>query len=146
MRQFVGVLSLLALAACVTVGAGAEDAFTPLQAIEKAAAAAPRSVAGTFDVEVLATGEQGGDVFLNSQKNYHDPRNVSVVISPFVGAALTKKFGQPLQSYFLGKHIRVTGEAKRVTIWFYAYGVRTKKYYFQTHIVLADASQVQIVQ
>ncbi|MDR3526860.1 MAG: hypothetical protein P4L57_06235 [Rhizomicrobium sp.] len=145
-RQFMGVGSLVLVALCVTINARAESSITPSQAIEKAAAVAPQGITGTFDVVVRATGDQGGDVFLNSQNDYRDPRNVSVVISPFVGAALMKRFGQSPQSYFVGKHILVTGEAKRVTIWFYSNGVRTNKYYYQTHIILADAGQLQIVQ
>ncbi len=144
-RQFVGVLSLIVLATGVMVSAGAEDYLTPPQAIQKAAYAAPASVGGTFDMQVRTTG-QAGFVYLNSESDYRDQRNVTVVISPFVRAALLQKFGQAPEVYFLGKHIRVTGEAKRVTIRFYSNGVQTDKYYFQTHIDLADASQIQVVQ
>jgi hypothetical protein len=144
MRPFVGVLALVALVTSVTMRAGAEDYITPSQAIEKAAAAAPQGVSGTFAMSVRGSGEAQGNIFLNSESDYHDRSNLTVVISPFVRAALTKKYGAPPESYFLGKRILVTGEAKRTTIWLYAHGLQTSDYYYQTHIVLTDASQVQI--
>ena len=41
---------------------------------------------------------------------------------------------QHLKLFFVNKTVEVTGEAKRVKIYFISNGMLTDKYYFQTHI------------
>jgi len=145
-KKIFGFLSLLALVTGVTVSAGAGEFITPRQAIEKAADAAPAGISGTFDMQVLATGDKDGEIYLNSENDYRDQRNLTVVIRPDVAAAFAAKYGESAETFFKGKHILVTGEAKRVTIWFLCDDKRTDKYYYQTHVVLTDAGQVQIAK
>ena len=127
-------------------GAAAEPLITPRHAVELAADAAPSAVGGVFDVQVRATGDQDGIIYLNTEIDYRDQRNLSVDIPPDVAAALQTKYGESPETFFKGKHLAVTGAAQRVTIWFFANGVQTDKYYYQTHVKVTDPSQLQIVQ
>lgn len=131
-------MALLAtLCGCQTTGK-----MTPEQAVMAAAAAAPAGVGGTFTFTVQATGEDMGYVFLNSQTDYRDQRNLSVEIPPAVRRQLRDSFGTDPLTYFKGKTIRVTGTAQRVKIWFNFGGYRTEKYYYQTHVIIKDAVQI----
>ncbi len=151
--RLVRSLSLVALAtfsvSCSSVpvgGAAAPQLITPRQAIERAADAAPAGVDGVFDVNVRATGHQDGIIYLNSENDYRDQRNLTVDIPPAAAAALQAKYGESPETFFKGKHLAVTGQAKRVTIWFSCHGVQTEKYYYQTHVEVADPSQLQVLQ
>ena len=126
--------------------AAAQSLITPRHAVELAADAAPSGVAGVFDVPVRATGDQDGIIYLNTELDYRDQRNLSIDIPPDVAAALQTKYGESPETYFNGKHLAVTGAAQRVTIWFFSNGVQTDKYYYQTHVKVTDPSQLQIVQ
>ncbi|WP_044560994.1 hypothetical protein [Azospirillum sp. B4] len=131
------VLSLL-LAGCATPPA------TPLDAVQRAAAAAPDGVSNTYALDVQATGREHGRIYLNSEKDYRDQRNVTVEILPAAVPAFRQAYGQDADTYLQGRRILVSGEAKRVTVWFFANGKQTEKYYYQTHIVVADPSQIQV--
>jgi hypothetical protein len=137
-------LAVFAVAAVCT-GARAQDFVTPRQAIERAADAAPAGVDGTFTLQVRAVGVQDGILYLNSERDYRDQRNLSIDIPPSVAAALLAKYGSPPMTFLMGKHIAVTGQARRVTIWFQCDGKATDKYYYQTHVELHDASQIEIL-
>lgn len=139
-------LLLLLAAFAVCGGAQAEDTITPQQAIERAAEAAPASVKGVFVMDVHATGRQNGNLYLNSQADYRDQRNLTIAIAPDVATTLQTKFGEVPDTFLVGKRIAVTGEAKRVTIWFLWNGVPTEKYYYQTHVELTAADQLQILK
>lgn len=119
--------------------------ITPRQAVEKAADAAPAAVKGVFDMQVRSSGEQDGYLYLNSEEDYRDQRNLTVAIRPGLDVALQTRFGAAPATYFKGKHIRVTGVAQRVKIWFFCQGKQTEKYYYQTHVELEDAGQIKIV-
>lgn len=143
-----GLRTLFALLAAFAVcgGAQAEDTITPQQAIERAADAAPAGVKGVFVMDVRGTGRQDGNLYLNSQVDYRDQRNLTIAIAPDIAAALQTKFGDAPDTFLVGKRIAVTGEAKRVTIWFLWNGVPTEKYYYQTHVALTAADQLQILK
>ena len=132
-------------AAAVATVATAEPAIAPRHAIEMAADAAPTGVAGTFDLQIRGADREDGKVFLDSEQDYRDQRCLTVEIGPEVSAALAAKYGAPPETFFKGKHLLVTGEAKRVTVWFIANGVKSNKYYYQTHVVLTDAGRLQVL-
>ncbi|GAA0574578.1 hypothetical protein [Rhizomicrobium electricum] len=136
----------LTVALCAaTVGAFGQETITPRRAIEMAADAAPAGVAGKFVMTVRATGREDSNIFLNSENDYRDQRNLTVVVPPLVSAMLLKKFGALPDVYFTGKTIAVTGEAKRVKIVFTCNGMPTAKYYYQTHVVLTDDDHIEVV-
>lgn len=139
-------LAALAVAICaVTISAFGQEVITPRQAIEMAADAAPATVPGKFVLTVRATGREDDRIFLNSETDYRDQRNLTIVIPPLVSAMIVKKFGTPPDVYFAGKKITVTGEARRVKIVFTCSGLPTEKYYYQTHVELTDADDIEIV-
>jgi hypothetical protein len=118
----------------------------PTAAILRAADAAPRAVPGDFVMHVAATGRQDGRIYLNSERDYRDQRNLTVAIEPQAIPLLERKFGASPDAYFRGKWIEVRGAAQRVRIDFIAGGRPTSKYYYQTHVRVADPSQIVSVR
>jgi hypothetical protein len=119
---------------------------TPREAIEEAADAAPHLVAGVFDLEVHATGEENGRIFLNSEEDYRDQRNLTIEIPPNVAANLEAKYGFAPADFFKGKHVHVKGLAERVKIWFFCDGKKSDKYYYQTHVSLTETDNIEVIQ
>ena len=95
---------------------------------------------------VKATDSEHGKVFLNSETDYRDQRNVTVVISAEAARALEEKFGEAIEAACINKSILVRGAARRVTIHFTANGVRSDKYYYQTHIDVINANQIMVAR
>lgn len=119
--------------------------IAPPQAIAMAAKAGPAGVRGTFVMQVAATGTSHGHVFLNSQDDYRDPGNLSINIAPWITDKMTSRFGAPPETFFKDKRIVVHGTVKRVPI-----GISDNKYtppkqvYFQTHVDVLQASQIDL--
>ncbi|NBB93733.1 MAG: hypothetical protein GVY32_11255 [Gammaproteobacteria bacterium] len=118
--------------------------ITPQQAVMSAAEAAPAGVDGTFAMTVQATGTQNGRIYLNSERDYRDQRNLTVALSPRAAAQLAQRLREPPSAGLRGEDILVRGTARRTTIYFYANGRMTDKYYYQTHVDVTDADQVTI--
>ncbi len=140
-------LPLFLLAACAT-RPGSVDAgqwIAPGDAVQLAAAAPQRGVTGVFAMTVRGTGTTRR-THLNSEEDYRDQRNLSVTVWPAAAAQLTGEFGAPPHVALLGKQILVAGTARRVRIDFISEGQRTGKYYYQTHVDVTDASQIQVRQ
>ncbi|WP_066557936.1 hypothetical protein [Croceicoccus bisphenolivorans] len=114
----------------------------PIEAVVKAADAAPEGVFAAFEMNVAAIGTQDGLVYLNSEKDYRDQRCLTIAILPEAQKALNEQFGGDLRQALLGKTIRVLGVARRVQVDFYSDGERTDKYYYQTHVGLVKAEQL----
>ena len=91
-------------------------AMSPAQAVAAAAAAPAGEVAGVFDVVVGSTGAAGFQVYLNSAKDYHDPANLTIELDPGPRAKLKDQIGGEPDTMMVGKHIRITGVAKRIAI------------------------------
>lgn len=119
----------------------------PVQAMLLAADADPAGIPGTFRIHVHATdhNEASGITYLSTERDYRDQRNLAVVIEPGAVAQLTERLGAPPADALRGRNLLITGEAKRVAIHFHQNGVRTGLYYYQTHLPVADAGQVRIV-
>lgn len=134
------------LAGCTTVppqDRGVPDT-TPPQAI-MGAAESPDGIEGFFKFEVRGAGRQGDWLYLNSEADYRDQRCLTVAIPQAVAQALELKIlGDPLE-LMKGRTIRVSGAAKRTTIWFLSNGVRTNSYYYQTQIRVSDISQIAVL-
>jgi len=118
----------------------------PAQAVFLAATAAPEMVTGAFALQVRAAGRAEDNVYLNSELDYRDQRNLSIAITPLAKLDLEKRYGQPPDQFFIGKDIVVHGAARRMKIIFLADGQPTDKYYYQTHVVVYDASQITIAE
>ena len=150
---------ILLLAACQSGPRGDEEAepalvvftpenltrFSPEQAVMMAASSAPRTVPGIFTLQVKATGKDKQRVYLNSELDYRDQRNLTISIDPRTAKALTVKYGTPPEDFFKGKTIEVRGAARRVTIGFFENKRPTGLYYYQTHVGVGHSSQIQLV-
>lgn len=120
----------------------------PVETVLLTAEAAPEWLPGVFGLQVVASGRgqgrEAGQVFLNSTPDYRDPRNVTVRFTAAAATAYRLKNGQDPDAALKGKRILVYGFARQQRIDFVRYGVPTGKYYYQTHIVVADPDQVAI--
>jgi hypothetical protein len=146
MMKTAWILLAAALAGCATPASPPPGTITPEQAVLMAAASAPRGVRAVVALQVMAVGRQNGITYLNSQADYRDQRNVSIAIRPEVLREVETKFGGPLDQTAYGKRLRVEGAAERVTIWFLGEDGRpSDKYYYQTHIRIVNAAQLQLI-
>jgi hypothetical protein len=119
--------------------------MTASQAVMAAAESAPNGVTGTFALMVRRAEMVGPRLFLNSQADYRDQRNLSIAIQHGALGALRQKLGGDPQSMLKDKDIRVTGVARRTRIDFTENGKPTGKYYYQTHVAVTDPSQIAII-
>lgn len=117
--------------------------LSPAQAVMNAAEM-PDGVGGVFEMVVRATGRQGGRLFLNSEADYRDPRNLTIVVTPAEEEALRVRLGGPVETAILKKVIAVRGIARKTRIDFVTDGLPTGKYYFQTHLKLRSARDMTI--
>ena len=146
MRKFLmlGLMSAV-LAGCVHGGRAPSAWIDPGMAVQLAAAAGlGRGVDGVFALNVRATGDVRGSLFLNSERDYRDPRNLSVELMPAARAALADRLGRDPRQALLGRPILVRGSARLVKVVFIDEGRVTDKYYYQTQVMVSDAAQVQL--
>ncbi|HJS17084.1 MAG TPA: hypothetical protein VJ795_18570 [Rheinheimera sp.] len=138
-------LLLATLAGCAVQQAPlpAKPGLTAWDAIVMSEQSAPEAVPGVFSLQIKNAAKIGDVVYLNTEYDYRDRRNVTLVLTP----KLLKEFAasypdQQADQYFLGRTIVVNGAASRQTIWFFSQGKPTEKYYFQTHIPIWYAGQI----
>ncbi len=108
-------------------------------------ASAGLGVKGVFHLPIKASGVKREFTYLNTEDDYRDRRNITIAIYPQVTSAFIKQYGTTPETYFINKTIEVTGEAKRVKIYFNSNGKYSGKYYFQTHIDVSSLQQIKIV-
>jgi hypothetical protein len=118
--------------------------IVPQKAIFMAAQAAPEGVDGVFALKVLETGSQRGQIFLNSELDYRDQRNLTIAISEGASRQLAQRYQEDPQVYLKGKNILVSGAAVRTKIHFVVGGRLSEKYYYQTHVHVSDARQIAV--
>ena len=118
----------------------------PSMAVQLAAAAGPqRGVDGVFALTVRASGNADGRLFLNSESDYRDPRNLSISIAPDALQEMVALYGPDPGAALKGRAILVRGTARMVRIAFVADGRRVSdKYYYQTHVQVDDAAQLRL--
>jgi hypothetical protein len=116
----------------------------PETAIHMAAGAEGAPVQGIFRMHVKSAGRQSGNVYLNSQADYRDQRNLTITLDQEAIEDLRAQFGQDPQEYLVDKDIVVRGEARRVQIFFMQDGQPTDKYYYQTHVLVMQAGQISL--
>lgn len=149
--RFVILVLVLILAGCsVTANHPTSDKFVStsdtMEIIRKAAASAPEGVKGDYVLSIKAAGKQGPVVYLNTELDYRDQRNVTVALHPNVVRQLEAQHGVTAEEFFIGKQIRVNGDAQRVRIDFInAQRKPSDKYYFQTHIRISNSTQIEVV-
>lgn len=132
------------LSACASSAPGASSMVQPFAAIQAAAADPSRGLPGTFVLQVQNVSRLDAGVYLNSEDDYRDQRNLSIVVRRDALAGLEATYGAPLEKSLWGKRLLVNGVAKRVRIDFTVDGAPSGKYYYQTHVEVRDASQVRV--
>ena len=145
-RIFIFLLSL-SLVACTStpVKESPVKTISPVQAIMSAAETAPHGVSGVFEMHIKSTGRQRGVIYLNSETDYRDQRCLTLAIHPTVVPGFVQKYGEDPDIYLKNKMVHVSGEAQRVKIWFNSNGKRTEKYYYQTHVLVKNESQIEVL-
>ena len=119
--------------------------LVPSEAIEKAADAAPHGVVAVYDMPVRRAEFDRGTLYLNSESDYRDQRNLTISIPARAMQRLRNAYGKDLESRLKGQRILVLGKARRVRIDFTTNGRPTGKYYYQTHVLLTDPGQLKII-
>ena len=144
--KIAGLTLAALLAGCATSPAPLADAawIDPGQAVLRAAAAPHEGVRGVFAMTVRATGRTD-KVHLNSEIVYRDPRNLSVAVLQEAAAQLEQQLGASPEIALKGKRILVTGTARRTRIDFMVGNRPSGKYYYQTHVRVSRASQIQVL-
>jgi hypothetical protein len=140
------ILSIFILSACSSTSEITATSTDIIQLIEKVEKRFPEGVRGTFQIPIKASGSENGVIYLNSNLDYREPSNISVVLSPMVIKSLSTTYDSSPDLYFIAKTIEVTGKAERVKIYYFKNGKRTKKYYFQTHIRVNSIDKLKILR
>ena len=145
-RMFIFLFSL-SLFACSSapVKDSTVKTISPVQAVVAAAEAAPNLVSGVFEMNIKGTGRLGGFIYLNSETDYRDQRCLTLAIHPSAIPGFVQKYGTDPDSYLKNKMVHVSGEARRVKIWFNSNGKRTESYYYQTHVLVTNESQIEVL-
>ena len=89
------------------------DTLTAAQAVSRAAAAAPRYVRAVVQFKVESAAKARGGYYLDSEKDFHSPQNLGVVIRPSAMPELTRKYGDDLKAALIGKTVKIIGQVKR---------------------------------
>jgi len=146
MKYFVIITTLL-LTACASQNSLKQStkASDIMRIIELAEEKAPEGVEGSFTMYIQSTGRHG-DVFLNSQLDYRDRRNLTVTIDEETGKKLSQIYGYPPEVYFLNKKVKVDGSAYRAKIWLYINEKQTHEYYYQTRIYVTSPDQIKVIE
>lgn len=145
--KYLILISVLVLSACGSTPKNITNAnvINTMNLIAQTEEKAPEGVQGTFQFAIKASGVKSGVVYLNTEMDYRDRRNITVSLPPNLIHAFTEKYGTSPGSYFINKTIEVTGEAKRLKIYFISSGRVTKKYYFQTHLKVTSLKQIEVI-
>lgn len=102
-----------------------------------------RAIYGTFTLTVRSTGGDHEILFLNSERDFRDPRNLSPSLHPHAVEELKKLHGGDLAAFFAGRTIWVTGDAERVPVTLLKDG-KVVGTYFQHRIAVTDAGQISL--
>jgi hypothetical protein len=145
--KYLLALAFLTLSACSSTPTtvSAPEATDIIQLIEQAKRRFPEGVRGSFKIPIKATGSQQGVVYLNSNLDYREPTNLTIVLAPSTVIALTEMHRLSTALYLKDKMLEVTGKVERVRIYKHENGKRTKKYYYQTHIHVTSVDQIKVL-
>jgi len=89
-------------------------ATDPMEIIRSAAESAPEGVKGEYVFNIKTAGKRGPAVYLNTELDYRDQRNVTVALHPNVIPQLKAQYGVTPEEFFIGKRILVKGNAETI--------------------------------
>ena len=144
MRPILTAASVLVLlSSCALAPDSGSSDIAPSAAV---IAAADHPISGVFRLQVRGSGRRDGYLYLNSESDYRDQRCLTIAIPDTIATALAIKLGGDPAAVLAGKVIRVKGEARRVKIGMFEHdGTPMKEYYYQTHVRINDAAQIEIL-
>lgn len=125
---------------------GRAKVYAPADAVRLAIGAyedGGRTLPGVFQMEVVATGRSGDDIFLNSMPDYRDPRCLTIRLSAKRMGDFRERHGVDPDVYFKGKTVTVVGVARRVKIEIFSPTNTAESHYFQTQIGIFDIDQIK---
>ncbi len=123
----------------------ASKALTPYEAIQLAAADPANGVTGVFEFEVRGSGKDKRFVYLNSEKDYRDQRNLTIRMPTSILPKLEQRLGVKFQD-LKNRRLVILGVAKRNRINFVNDGQPTGKYYYQTHVHVDSPTQIKFAE
>lgn len=138
-----GVAVLPVLEAMLLTGEGER---VPAKVAGIVAAEAEGYAPGLFVMKVQASGRDRNRLYLNSETDYRDARNLSLVFNPEVESAFKRKHGSAPDEFLKDKEIVVLGAASQVKIYFSSGGMRSDKYYYQTQVMVAKPDYVRVLE
>ena len=150
---FLSILFALVLSSCALTQQQEPESekISIRDAIELSAAAAPAAIIGEIEMVVQASAKSVDNIYLNSEDDYRDQRNLTVTIPKNLALDFKKQYGQFPDEYYKDKRISVTGEISRAKIYFYCADEesnkprKSKKYYYQTHLKISSLDQIQLL-
>ena len=139
-------LSILLITALIVSGCVSNNTklatITPIKAIELSNQTAPEAVEGVFELTVKGCDEKHRMAFLNSESDMKDQRNLIVALRPQAVKELTELYGENPRNYFMGKKIKVVGEAKRIKRWNSVKYRNHHNFFYQTQVFVNRAEQI----
>jgi len=104
-------------------------------------------VSGKFLMDVQAVGESKDTIFLNSEEDYRDRNCLTIAVHKSAMDQILKSGGYTsAEEAFRGKQIVVSGTARKLRVDFIDNDRKpTGKYYYQIHVRVRDAKQIDIV-
>jgi len=114
--RVIPLFALVSLAVPATAARQQLDTLTPSQAISRVVAASPKPVRAVFQLKIQSAAKSRAGYYLNSEKDFHSANNIGLVVRASAMRGLTGKYGQDLKSAFLGKTIKVIGQARQLSV------------------------------
>lgn len=119
-----------------------DEITTPRQAVMLAADHPDTGFRGRFRMTVLNTGADNDYVFLNSENDYRDPRNLTLRVPRQRADAVAKHLGVDHLEQLQGHVLEFEGLAQRTRVDFTIGNQPTGKYYYQTQATLDAAEHI----
>ncbi|MDQ3175796.1 MAG: hypothetical protein M3Q91_19140 [Acidobacteriota bacterium] len=145
--RILAILSLvLALVACTSSPTRSAGWIEPADAVKAANKDPAYGIRGKCVLPIKAIGNKDGYTFFNSEHDYRDQTALTVAMSDRTAQKVAERLNVPLIE-LKGRRIVVLGTAKRVRIDFLDdAGRATGKYYYQTHVDVGSATQIEFAE
>lgn len=126
---------------------GPNGCLNPVEVVTYASYVAPKGrIAGIVEVQVRTAAVLNGRLYLNSELDYRDRNNLSIVLPLAEVAQWAPSLSEDeIKKRFTGKRIFAQGAAQRVRIDFLdESGKPSGKYYYQVHMYLPNRNQLRL--
>jgi hypothetical protein len=123
---------------------GGDQILSPAQAIAQARAAAPKGVAGIFEMPIASIELYSTSPRLHSEVDHENGNALSVHVSETAHRQLVERLGPNYTKTLKGKRIRVTGAAKRFHVASFTAG-ESNKSFERTIVEVTDAAKLTVL-